>query len=213
MDLKDNHRTIKIKNLIFDFGGVLVDLDKQQTVRSFAEIGIDVQEHIRDYVQGGPFALLESGATSPHEFLETLRQMSTQETLPTDGQIADAWNRMLVRIPARRLQALKQLRPHYRICLLSNTNPIHWDYSARHLFTVQGAHAEDYFDRIYLSCDLKMMKPGKEIFLEVLQREQMRPEETLFIDDSAANCAAAEALGIQTYCPAEADDWLPLFIS
>lgn len=203
----------KIRNLIFDFGGVLVDLDKQQTIKSFAELGIDVQEHIRDYVQGGPFALLESGAATPQEFLDTLRQMSSAKEKPTDEQIAEAWNRMLVRIPERRLRALKQLREHYRIFLLSNTNTIHWDYSVHHLFTVQGGHAEDYFDHIYLSCDLKLLKPGKEIFLEVLRREQLEASETLFIDDSAANCAAASALGIQTYCPAEADDWLSLFIS
>lgn len=209
----ENSMDKKIRNLIFDFGGVLVDLDKQQTIKSFAELGIDVQEHIRDYVQGGPFALLESGAATPQEFLDTLRQMSSAKEKPTDEQIAEAWNRMLVRIPERRLQALKQLREHYRIFLLSNTNIIHWDYSARYLFTVQGNCAEDYFDHIYLSCDLKLMKPGKEIFQEVLRQEQLEASETLFIDDSAANCAAASALGIQTYCPAEADDWLPLFIS
>ena len=209
----DNNMNKKIRNLIFDFGGVLVDLDKQQTIKFFAELGIDVQEHIRDYVQGGPFAMLENGTATPQEFLDILRQMSSAKEKPTDEQIAEAWNRMLVRIPERRLQALKQLREHYRIFLLSNTNPIHWDYSARYLFTVQGGCAEDYFDHIYLSCDLTLMKPGKEIFQEVLRREQLETSETLFIDDSAANCAAASALGIQTYCPAEADDWLPLFIS
>ena len=209
----DNLMDKKIRNLIFDFGGVLVDLDKQQTIKSFSELGIDVQEHIRDYVQGGPFALLESGAATPQEFLDTLRQMSSYNEKPTDEQIAEAWNRMLVRIPERRLRALKQLREHYRIFLLSNTNLIHWEYSARHLFTVQGGCTEDYFDHIYLSCDLKLLKPGKEIFQEVLRREHIVASETLFIDDSAANCAAASALGIQTYCPAEADDWLPLFIS
>lgn len=209
----DNSMDKKIRNLIFDFGGVLVDLDKQQTVKSFAELGIDVQEHIRDYVQGGPFALFESGAATPQDFLNILRQMSSAEEKPTDEQIAEAWNRMLVRIPERRLQALKQLREHYRIFLLSNTNLIHWDYSVRHLFTVQGCRAEDYFDHIYLSYDLKLLKPGKEIFQEVLRRERLEASETLFIDDSSANCAAASALGIQTYCPAEADDWLPLFIS
>lgn len=209
----DNNMNKKIRNLIFDFGGVLVDLDKQQTIKFFAELGIDVQEHIRDYVQGGPFAMLENGTATPQEFLDILRQMSSAKEKPTDEQIAEAWNRMLVRIPERRLQALKQLREHYRIFLLSNTNLIHWEYSARHLFTVQGGCAEDYFDHIYLSCDLKLLKPGKEIFQEVLRREQLETSETLFIDDSAANCAAASALGIQTYCPAEADDWLPLFIS
>lgn len=209
----DNFMDRKIRNLIFDFGGVLVDLDKQQTIKSFSELGIDVKEHIHDYVQGGPFALLESGAATPLEFLDTLRQMSSAKEKPTDEQIAEAWNRMLVRIPERRLRALKQLREHYRIFLLSNTNLIHWEYSAQHLFTVQGGCAEDYFDHIYLSCDLKLLKPGKEIFQEVLRREHIVASETLFIDDSAANCAAASALGIQTYCPAEADDWLPLFIS
>lgn len=202
-----------IKNLIFDFGGVLVDLDKQKTVDAFAALGIDVRAHIRDYVQGGPFALLESGAVTPREFLDILSRMSSHEVKPSDEQITDAWNQMLVRIPARRLQALKQLRNRYRVFLLSNTNTIHWEYSARNLFTVQGGRVEDYFEHIYLSCDLKMLKPGKEIFQEVLRRESLEAGETLFIDDSAANCAAASSLGIKTYCPAEADDWLPLFIS
>lgn len=213
MYFMDNKMITNIKNLIFDFGGVLVDLNKQKTVDSFAALGIDVRAHIRDYVQGGPFALLESGAITPREFLDVLRGMSNHEVKPSDEEITDAWNQMLVRIPARRLQALKQLRAHYRVFLLSNTNLIHWDFSARYLFTVQGGRVEDYFEHIYLSCDLKMLKPGKEIFQEVLRRENLEAGETFFIDDSAANCAAASSLGIKTYCPAEADDWLPLFIS
>ena len=99
-----------IKNLIFDFGGVLVDLNKEQTVCNFAQLGIDVRQHIRDYVQGGPFALLEEGTITENEFLNELRSLGNADRLAGDEELIKAWNSMLVRIPERRLQALKQLR-------------------------------------------------------------------------------------------------------
>lgn len=201
-----------IKNLIFDFGGVLVDLNKEQTVCNFAQLGIDVRQHIRDYVQGGPFALLEEGTITENEFLNELRSLGNADRLAGDEELIKAWNSMLVRIPERRLQALKQLRKRYRLFLLSNTNSIHWKFSEKYLFAGNGVRVDDLFDGIFLSYDLKMMKPDPNIFREVLQKTQSEATQTLFIDDSAVNCAAAKTLDIQTFCPKEADDWLPLFL-
>ena len=201
-----------IKNLIFDFGGVLVDLNKEQNVCNFAQLGIDVRQHIRDYVQGGPFALLEEGTITENEFLNELRSLGNAGRLASDEELIKAWNSMLVRIPERRLQALKQLRKRYRLFLLSNTNSIHWKFSEKYLFAGNGVRVDDLFDGIFLSYDLKMMKPDPNIFREVLQKTQSEATQTLFIDDSAVNCAAAKTLGVQTFCPKEADDWLPLFL-
>lgn len=202
-----------MKNLIFDFGNVLVDLDRQATVEAFHNLGIDIQHHMHNYKEKGPFYCLETGECTVAEFCHALRQWSNLPQLPTDAQIIEAWNRMLVRIPERRLLALEQLRKHFRIFLLSNTNSIHWNHSLAYLFNRQGKCAEDYFDRIFLSYEMRMMKPDTEIFNTVLREADIKPEETLFIDDAEANCQGAANLGIRTFCPAEADDWLPLFIS
>ena len=94
----------------------------------------------------------------------------------------------------------------YRMVLLSNTNPYitAWAHSAEFF---RGRTMDSYFDHLYFSCDLKLMKPGEEIFRRVLNAEGFTPEETLFIDDSTRNCATAQALGIHTLCPQGNSDW------
>ncbi len=208
-----------IKNVIFDFGGVLVDLDKQATLKAFRALGFDAEAFVGTYGQSGLFGDQERGVISTDEFCAEVARLSVSfgaggqaVAAPTPDAICDAWNQMLVRIPPRRLQALLALRGRYRLFLLSNTNEIHWQYAQATGFSWQGHRAEDFFERIFLSYELHLLKPDEAIFSHVLTEAGIRAEETLFIDDSAENCAAASCLGIQTFTPAEADDWLPLFL-
>lgn len=204
----------EIKNIVFDFGGVLVNLDKQRTIDRFQQLGCDVQGCIRDYVQQGPFARLEIGLIGKEEFYSEIRMLCTREKDQsiTSTQIDEAWNTMLVDVPRRRLQALLKLRKRYRLFLLSNTNRIHREYSCKEFFLSNDYSVNDYFERIYLSYELGLMKPDTAIFKTLLEQEGLIAQETLFIDDSPANCEAAALLGLHTCCPKEADDWLPLFL-
>lgn len=200
----------KIRNLIFDFGGVLVDLDPQRCIKSFRDLGLDVVPYLNTYLSQGIFLKMELGEISPKDFWTEVRQLFHSPEL-TDAQLTDAWDSMLETIPVRRLEKLRELRKKYtNIYLLSNTNVLHWEMGKR-LFAAEGKTVNDYFDQIFLSCDLHLSKPDIKIFEKVLYKTGIVPEETLFIDDSAENCEAAESIGISTFRPSYGDDWLPLF--
>lgn len=209
----------KLKNIVFDFGGVIVDLDKQRVLDAFRELGVDVEAYVGRYAQAGPFERLELGETDTRMFCGELREAvvacAPGRNIPdalTDGNICRAWNRMLVRIPQRRIEALKRLRQHYRLFMLSNTNEIHWNYSVDSLFGQRDDSPGAIFEQIFLSYQMRMTKPSSRIFSEMLSRAGINPDETLYIDDSNVNCEAARKVGMHTYVPREADDWMPLFI-
>ena len=195
-----------IKNLLIDFGGVLIDLDRRRCLEHFRP---DVENLLHDCHQEGFFQLHEKGLISDAGFRERIRQAIGRPV--TDEAIDEAWNSFLDGIPAYKLDFLLELRKHYTVCLLSNTNAIHWDYACTHDFAQGGRRVEDYFDRIYLSYQLKMIKPDAEIFQAVLADAGLTPEETLFIDDAEANCRTARSLGIHTYTPQAHEDWRHLF--
>ena len=196
-----------IKNLLIDFGGVLIDLDRRRCLEHFRRLGMpDVENLLHDCHQEGFFQLHEKGLISDAGFRERIRQAIGRPV--TDEAIDEAWNSFLDGIPAYKLDFLLELRKHYTVCLLSNTNAIHWDYACTHDFAQGGRRVEDYFDRIYLSYQLKMIKPDAEIFQAVLADAGLTPEETLFIDDAERT---ARSLGIHTYTPQAHEDWRHLF--
>ena len=118
---------------------------------------------------------------------------------------------MLDDVPDYKLNLLLDLRKHYNTMLLSNTNEIHWEWSERTCFSYKGHHVSDFFNRIYLSYKLHMLKPNADIFEYVLQDAGIKAEETLFIDDAMPNCRTAESLGLHTYTPEPREDWSFLF--
>lgn len=199
----------QIKNIIFDFGGIIVDLDKQAAIREFEVLGFKAGGYIDNYVQSGVFAAMEVGEMSTEEFYAFVRK-ETGRAL-TDEEIRKAWTSMLVRIPVHRLQKIKSLRNRYRTYVLSNTNELHWSYGSHELLASSGLKLDDCFDRLFLSYELGVAKPDVEIFRKVLSMAGLQPEETLFIDDSAENCKVAESLGIQTFHSVKSEDWMDLF--
>lgn len=199
-----------IKNLLIDFGGVLIDLDRQRCIENFRHLGLDnVEEQLGLYSQQGFFMQQERGLISSAEFRDGIRELTGKPA--TDAQIDAAWNSFLLDIPKHKLDLLLELRQNYVVYLLSNTNDIHWQWACEHVFPYRGFRAEDYFEKIYLSYEMKMMKPDAEIFQAVLQDAGIDAKETFFIDDSAANCQTAETLGIRTYTPQAGEDWSHLF--
>ena len=199
-----------IKNLIVDFGGVLIDLDRQRCLENFRELGLQDVEHTRDiYHQQDFFQQYEKGLISSAGFRNVIREKIGRDV--ADARIDAAWNSFLVSIPTYKLDLLLALRKDYVVYLLSNTNEIHWEWSCEHAFPYKAFRVEDYFEHIFLSYEMKMAKPDEEIFRKVLDDAGLDPKETFFIDDSETNCLTARSLGISTYTPKAGEDWRHLF--
>lgn len=200
-----------IKNLIFDFGGVIINLTRNRCIEAFEELGItNIRELIcNNYHHKDLFMQLELGQITPAKFHDGIRSMSGR--LLSDQQIDMAWIAMLDDIPDYKLDLLLELKKRYNVLLLSNTNEIHWKWAERACFTYKGRYARDFFNKIYLSYELNMEKPNADIFEYVLSDAEILPTETLFIDDALSNCRTAESLGIKTYTPEPREDWSHLF--
>ncbi len=200
----------EVKNLIIDFGGVLIDLDRSRCVEEFKKLGLeDIEKCIGDFGQKGLFQDLEKGEITAAQFRDAIR--GEIGSAVTDEQIDAAWNSFLVSIPTYKLDLLLRLREKYVVYLLSNTNSIHWDWACEHAFPWRAFRVKDYFEKIYLSYEMKMIKPDAEIFNAVLEDAGIEAGETLFIDDSPANCHTAEQLGIYTYTPQAKENWSSIF--
>lgn len=199
-----------IKNLIIDFGGVLIDLDRRRCIEHFQKLELPDVEVVLDlYHQQDFFQKYEKGLITSAEFRNVIREKIGKPV--TDAQIDKAWNSFLVSIPAYKLDLLLKLRKDYLVYLLSNTNDIHWQWACRHAFPYKAFRVEDYFEQIFLSYEMNMAKPDADIFQTVLSKTGIATQETLFIDDSEDNCRTAEALGISTYTPKAGEDWSHLF--
>lgn len=185
-----------IKNIIFDLGGVLVKLDKERCIKAFTEIGHpDFGKIINEYFQEGFFMDYEKGYITTEEFREKVR--AEMSSLVSDEMIDNAMAAFLPGIPKSKLDALKHFAEKYRLFLLSNTNPVAID-TVKPMFRVGGKNMEDYFEKMYLSYEMKCAKPDLKIFRMLLDDSGINPEETLFVDDSKINLNAASVFGIKT---------------
>ena len=199
---------IYLRNIAFDFGGVIVDLDREEAVQAFIRLGLENAGRILDkYHQTGIFQELEEGKLSEESFREKLGILCGK-TLERE-EVRQAWMGFVSGMDIRKLDYIAQLRQRgYHTFLLSNTNPYLMDYWARTpQFTPQGNSIDAYFDKLYLSFEMGCMKPEPEIFRQMIKDAQIRPEETLFIDDSTSNIAAGKNAGLQTFQPENASDW------
>jgi len=187
-----------ISTLIFDFGGVLIDLDMNQSILNFKKLGVEnVENYLSNFGQSGFFMQLEKGKISAEEFRSEIRKMTTNTI--TDKEIDDAWNAFLVRIPSEKLDIVYQLRKKFRVIMLSNTNAIHFPYAEQTFFSYKNRGIDEYFDKCYRSYDMKMAKPDAEIFEAILNQEQVAPNQCLLLDDGPKNIEQAQKLGFQTY--------------
>lgn len=186
-----------IKNLLFDLGGVIMDIRRLNCVASFERLGMkDADSFLGEYSQKGPFLQLEEGLISEAEFRQAVREFIDGEV--TDEQIDKAFCDFLVGIPVHRLTELRELRKHYGIYMLSNTNPIMWHSRIAEEFRHEGMEREDYFDGIVTSFEARSIKPDARIFHHVVAKLGIKPEETLFLDDSQKNLDTAAELGFHT---------------
>ena len=200
----------KIRNIVFDLGGVLVDLDFKAAINGLQEAGFaNVKEQLLAFDREGIFQKFELGEMNADEFRAAIRENSTV-TL-TDEEVDALWNLMLLEVPREKLELILELRGKYMVYLLSNTNSIHWDYVCKNAFNYRGFRVEDYFEETFLSYEMHLAKPDKAIFEKVLSDANLLAEETLFIDDSEANCKAAQEVGIHAHHYHVGDDLSKIF--
>lgn len=188
---------MKVKNIIFDLGGVVIDLDRERAVHGLRNLGVgDAEVLLGEYQQKGPFLLLESGKMSSARFYDVLLPLCRPGT--TCSELQEAFESFLVDLPTERLEALRKLRRQgFRIYMLSNTNPVMYNHWIELAFRQEGYTVNDYFDGIVVSFQERTCKPDPQIFRNLINRYGLDPAETLMLDDSAANCESARSVGLQ----------------
>jgi glucose-1-phosphatase len=193
----------EIKNIIFDFGGVICDLDITKTEEKFREFG-PARKNDRPGSEDSSmrFDILveqfERGAISSGEFRTTIR--NHYQVPPSDSAIDEAWNALLTDIPGQRLKLLEDIRHNYRIFLLSNSNEIHYHHYLLDFRQKSGYNDfDELFEKSYFSFQVHLSKPGKEIFNLVVKENGLDPSMTLFIDDTLKHVETARILGINGY--------------
>jgi len=188
-----------IQNIIFDLGGVLLDIDTGKTNEAFARLGVPGFDNNYTLQKADPlFDNFERGRVPEPDFFTGIRKIAGIALSDTD--IRNAWNALILDFRAESIRHLKSLKQRYNLYLLSNTNSIHYT-AFQQLFTDQIGQPgfDEHFIKAYYSHQLGFRKPDQDIYRHVLEDAGMRAAESLFIDDLAKNTEAAAALGIKTH--------------
>jgi putative hydrolase of the HAD superfamily len=191
----------EIKNIVFDLGNVLLDLNLDKTETAFRDL---LQEEFETaylkYESDRLFERFEVGRISPFEFVNGMR--SAANVPITDDDVIDGWNALLGEMPKSRIDFLKDVAQHYNIYLLSNTNAIHMMWLDEYLEDNHQMKMQDFinlFKKHYFSFQIQLRKPDAKIYEYIIKDSGINPAETLFVDDRKDNIKAAKAFGFQTY--------------
>ena len=180
--------------IIFDFGGVILDIDPDLTRRRFAEL-LGVEKAMKLEAERLP-QLYETGSISRKEFIDRINQIAGTQL--ADSEIISAWNAMLLNYKPARIEWIKRLHNSHRLLMLSNTNDAHFEYFHNKLIAEYGVTFYQLFDHVYLSHEMGLLKPSHEIYERVIAEQQLNLQRTLFIEDTARNVAGAQEVGLQT---------------
>lgn len=188
----------KIENIIFDLGGVLLNIDYNKTIQAFRALGMaDPEKAFSKEVQAEFFQGFEKGLISETVFVSEINK-EFKEASPQ--QIIDAWCALLGDFPIQRFEYLKKLSKNYRLFLLSNTNIIHLKAFEKIIDKVVGwKNFTSLFEGIGYSHELKMRKPNADIFMKMIDKYELNPAQTCFIDDTDVHVAAANSVGITAF--------------
>ncbi len=200
-----------IKNIIFDLGNVLLNLDFDASIKAFRKLGLT--EDVLDQKQtfSHPvFYELQTGKISPENFRKTAREI-LNNPIVTDQQIDDAWSAMILDIPVNRVKILQELSKKYNIYLFSNTNKIHIDKFHAEFKLQHGIDFPPLFVKDYYSHEIYDSKPGLSSFKKVIELSGVNPKETLFVDDLEENIIAAEQTGLKTFWLKEGMEMAEIF--
>lgn len=198
-----------IKNIIFDMGGVLVDLRGDHCIDAFREIGAEpIVRYVENHLTADLFYDVEIGRITTAEFCEEVRRKSN--IIAPDERIVWAWNELLSGgIADEKKRRILQLKEQgYHIFLLSNTNDMHWQKCKNDHFPLGDKGVDDYFEQVFLSYEMQLAKPHADIYEAMLAKAGIKAEESIFIDDSAKNLEGAASVGIRTFHECDGHRWM-----
>lgn len=196
-----------IKNIIFDYGNVIFDIDFERAQQAFADLGIGDAKALVDHkTQSNLFDEFDKGNISADEWRSEIKRRA-KNTEISDQQIDDAWNKLLIGVPEGNHELLLTVKEQYNTFLLSNNNEIHYKWIMDYLKRTYGLeNNSSFFIKDYYSHLMGMRKPDRNIFEFVLDTHNLNPAETLFIDDSPQHLKTADELGLQTYLMTKPDN-------
>lgn len=197
--METNSNILKdVKNIVFDLGNVICDIDFKRTVDAFQQLsGNDIDINLDNYMDHPVFGAIEKGEITPAEFRDRIREMLQCDV--SDEKVDAAWAAVIVNTDMERLNLLKELGKSYRLFILSNTDEIHIRRVLKVVKEDFNINFTDLFEKCYYSHEMGMEKPGDEIYMTVMADAKIEAQETLFIDDKLDNIEAAKNLGIKTY--------------
>lgn len=202
------------KTIIFDLGGVILDIHVERSFKALAMLGIGADMLVeKNCLMNEKILLFDRGDISTDDFFAYIESNLSGNVCalhPDDlrERVQDVWNMMLGDFSCEKLQAIKDLRANgHRVVMLSNTNEGHWQTIEKRFYRASGEMLENCFDELYLSYRMHMRKPEKEIFLELMRCEGVAPEDCVFYDDSAENCEAARSVGIEAVLVERNSPW------
>lgn len=185
-----------IRNILFDLGGVILDINIQATLKGFYELGFPAElMQYPESMSNDVFFRYQTGKLSTKEFRDAIRKIAGVEM--SDRAFDEAWNAMLVRIPRERTELLKRLSERYVLYMLSNTSALHVDVFEPMYQKAAGVSMHEVFTKIYYSHEIGWHKPDHEAWEHVIHDSGIKPEETLFLDDTIHNIKASQELGFQ----------------
>ncbi len=199
-----------VDTIIFDLGGVVVNLDINRTIEAFKKLGIHNAENwITPGLHADIFLKLEVGKISEDQFYEGIRELAGLEL--TDEEIKEAWCAMLINLPLGRVKIIEQLKENYNVLLLSNTNIVHLECFDG--FAQGYSSMSELFHNVYYSFLMHDHKPNVSLFRTVIEKENLIPAKTLFIDDTQANIVAGRNAGMQAILVTLENQMEDIFIS
>ncbi len=185
-----------IKNILFDLGGVILDIDVQATLKRFYELGFPSELlQYPNNMTSDLFFKYEIGKIGTNDFRNEIRRITGLDV--SDEELNAAWNAMIVRIPVNRIQLLDRLKGRYELYMLSNTSPLHVPVFEQMYLEAAGSPMKDLFKKIYYSFEIGWHKPDAEAWEYVISDAGIIPQETLFLDDNIHNIKASQELGFQ----------------
>lgn len=187
-------------------GGVIFRQDSEEAFRRFREAGLDPEKYMGAFGQKEFFLDVENGKIDADTFCRKMAEASRREHVSWE-EAQHCWLGFLKDVPVERLHYLLELKKHYHVCLLSNTNPFMMSFTRSIKFSSDGKPISFYFDTLFCSYEMKAYKPDSEIFIKALDTDKMIADETLFLDDSMKNIVAAQRLGLQTLYVKTNEDW------
>lgn len=184
--------------IIFDLGGVIIDLEYTDTIKAFRELGSEQFDTLYSQaLQTDLFDRYETGQISSLHFINKLKELLPRNCSP--NEVVAAWNAMIKEFQPEKLSFLEALKKTHTTALLSNTNDLHEDRVRRTLKKVTEQPLEHYFHHTFLSHRINARKPHPETFIQVCEKMGVQPEHVLFIDDSAQHIEGAEKAGLTTF--------------